>query len=53
MKGGNYMNQSNPIKLRYSLSDCVQSLQKANVGKFPKHSVSDCINSIQQMKNGK
>jgi hypothetical protein len=47
------MNQTNLIKLRYSLSDCVQSLQKANVGKFPKHSVSDCINSIKQMKNEK
>lgn len=47
------MTQTNPIKLRYSLSDCVQSLQKANTGKFPKHSISDCINSIKQMKNGK
>lgn len=47
------MTQENPIKLRYSLSDCVQSLQTANAGKFPKHSISDCINSIKQMKNGK
>ncbi|WP_353427073.1 hypothetical protein NHB34_07755 [Polynucleobacter sp. MWH-UH19D] len=47
------MNTSNPIKLRYSLSDCIQSLQKANVGKFPKHSIVDCMNSIKQMRNGK
>ena len=47
------MNQTNAIKIRYSLSDCIQSLQKANVGKFPKHSISDCIHSIKQMKNGK
>ena len=47
------MNQINTIKLRYSLSDCIQSLQKENVGKFPKHSIFDCINSIKQMKNGK
>jgi hypothetical protein len=47
------MKQVSPIELRYTLSDCVQSLKKANVGKFPKHSVSDCINSIKQMKNEK
>ena len=45
------MNSSNTIKLRYSLADCIQSLQKANVGKFPKHSIADCINSIKQLKN--
>jgi hypothetical protein len=46
------MNLKNPIKLRYSLADCMQSLQKANAGKFPKHSITDCLNSIKQMKNG-
>ena len=47
------MKQVSPVKLRYTLSDCVQSLKKANNGKFPKHSVSDCTNSIKQMKNEK
>ena len=47
------MNQTNQIKLRYSLSDCIKSLQKSNVGKFQKHSISDCIDSIKKMKNGK
>ena len=42
----------NPIKLQYSLQDCIQSLQKANVGKFPKHSLFDCLNSIKYEKNG-
>jgi len=40
----------NPIKLQYSLQDCIQSLQKANVGKFPKHGLSDCLNSIKHQK---
>lgn len=53
MRGEDYMSQTNQIKLRYSLSDCIQSLQKSNVGKFPKHSISDCIDSIKKMKNGK
>jgi len=47
------MTQTKISKLRYSLSDCIQSLQKANVGKFPKHSINDCINSIKQMKHEK
>ena len=46
------MDLKNPIKLRYSIADCMQSLQKANVGKLPKHSITDCLRSIEKMKNG-
>jgi hypothetical protein len=46
------MNTSNlpKIQVRNSVSECAQSLQKANAGKYHNYGIKDCIASIAASK---
>jgi len=43
-------NNTQKINIRNSVSECAQSLRKANAGKFQNYSIKDCIVSIAASK---